>query len=662
LDFAIIAIVALDAGLAGLSAIIFAIHLARREPKDETGTPEMIEISQAIKIGARTYLNRQFLMVAVFGVVLVIFLNYALGLSAALTFAVGAVLSGLSAYIGVIVAVNANIRTAVGAQMGINEAFATATRNGTIVGMSLAGLALLGVSTLYLIFRDAIFLLGLGFGASLICLFARVGGGIYTKGADMGADLVGKVEVGIPEDDPRNPAVIADQVGDNVGDIAGTGSDVFQSYVMALVAAMILGETAFGQEGIAYPLAVAAAGIVCSLAAFLFTRSRRSNVRGRIYSALYVALVLVSTVAALSSYVLFGGLNQFYATLIGLVAVALLTWITLYYTSPSRWPVREIAAVSITGPATTIIFGLARSFESTVLPIIVSGTAVFFAFYFSGLYGISMLAVGFLSVAGTLTAMSSYGPIVDNAKGIIEFAGLSGEPLRVMDTLDAVGNSTKAVCKVYAIQTSAFAQVALFTAFVTATGLSTIDLTRAPVITGLIIGGMLSFLIVSQILKAVGKSTYRMIEEVRRQFAQIRGLKEGKAKPDYAKCVDISTRGALKGMFVPAALTIVAPLAVGYSFGVEAVGGLLAGNLVTTLPLALMMVQGGASWDNAKKYVEAGNMGGPGTPLHAATVVGDTVGDPLKDAAGASLDVLMNLIGTISILFASSFMAYALLA
>jgi K(+)-stimulated pyrophosphate-energized sodium pump len=662
LDFAIIAIVALVAGLAGLSAIIFAIHLARREPKDETGTPEMIEISQAIKIGARTYLNRQFLMVAVFGVVLVIFLNYALGLSAALTFAVGAVLSGLSAYIGVIVAVNANIRTAVGAQMGINEAFATATRNGTIVGMSLAGLALLGVSTLYLIFRDAIFLLGLGFGASLICLFARVGGGIYTKGADMGADLVGKVEVGIPEDDPRNPAVIADQVGDNVGDIAGTGSDVFQSYVMALVAAMILGETAFGQEGIAYPLAVAAAGIVCSLAAFLFTRSRRSNVRGRIYSALYVALVLVSTVAALSSYVLFGGLNQFYATLIGLVAVALLTWITLYYTSPSRWPVREIAAVSITGPATTIIFGLARSFESTVLPIIVSGTAVFFAFYFSGLYGISMLAVGFLSVAGTLTAMSSYGPIVDNAKGIIEFAGLSGEPLRVMDTLDAVGNSTKAVCKVYAIQTSAFAQVALFTAFVTATGLSTIDLTRAPVITGLIIGGMLSFLIVSQILKAVGKSTYRMIEEVRRQFAQIRGLKEGKAKPDYAKCVDISTRGALKGMFIPAALTIIVPLTVGYIFGVEAVGGLLAGNLVTTLPLALMMVQGGASWDNAKKYVEAGNMGGPGTPLHAATVVGDTVGDPLKDAAGASLDVLMNLIGTISILFASSFMAYALLA
>ena len=662
MDFIAIVIVALVAGLTGLCAIIFAIYLARKEPKDKMGTPEMIEISATIKIGARTYLNRQFLMVALFGVALAVFLHFVLGLFAALTFAVGAVLSGLCAYVGVIVAVNANIRTAAGAQTGINEAFVIANRNGTIIGMSLAGLALLGVSTLYLIFQDPIFLLGLGFGASLICLFARVGGGIYTKGADMGADLVGKVEMGIPEDDPRNPAVIADLVGDNVGDIAGTGSDVFQSYVMALVAAMILGETTLGREGLAYPLAVAAAGIVCSLAASFFIRSRGSNVQGRIYGALYVALVLVSAAAAFSSYVLFGGLNQFYATLLGIVAVAVLAWITLYYTSPPRCPAREIAALSITGPATTIIFGLARGFESAVLPVIVSGLAVFFAFYFSGLYGISMLAVGFLSVAATLTAMSSYGPIVDNARGIVEFAGLSGEPIRVMDTLDAVGNSTKAVCKVYAIQTSAFAQVALFTAFVTATGLNTIDLTRAPVITGLMIGGMLSFLIVSQILKAVGKSTFRMIEEVRRQFAQIKGLKEGKAKPDYAKCVDISTRGALKGMFIPAALAIIVPLTVGYIFGVEAVGGLLAGNLVTTLPLALMMVQGGASWGNAKKYVEAGNMGGSGTPIHAATVVGDTVGDPLKDAAGASLDVLMNLMGTISILFASSFMAYALLA
>ena len=377
---------------------------------------------------------------------------------------------------------------------------------------------------------------------------------------------------------------------------------------------------------------------------------------------MYVGIICVSAISALAGYILFGTLNEFYSTLVGIVTIIILSWITLYYTSPRWRPVREIAEASKTGPAINIIFGLARGFESTVLPIVVSALAVFFSWYFSGLYGISMLAVGFLSMAATLTAMSSYGPIVDNAKGIVEFAGIGDEVVGVMDTLDSVGNSTKAVCKVYAIQTSAFAQVAIFSAFVAATGLKAIDVTRAPVTTGLIIGGMLSFLIASQILKACGKSAYRMIEEVRRQFAEIPGLKEGKAKPDYKKCVDISTRGALRGMFVPAALTIIVPLAVGYVFGVEAIGGLLAGNLVTTLPLALMMVQGGASWDNAKKYIEGGNLGGIGSPAHAAAVVGDTVGDPFKDAAGASLDVLMNLIGTIATLFASSFIAYALFA
>ena len=662
MNLIIIAVIAVVAGLAGFFAIVFAVHLSRQEPKRKGGTPEMVEVSEAIKLGARTYLDRQFLAVAVFGAALTVVLGYVLGVFAALTFAAGAVLSGLSSYIGVIVAINANIRTAAAAQRDVNEALMTATRSGTVVGMSLAGLGLLGVSSLYLIFGDPIYLLGLGFGASLICLFARVGGGIYTKGADIGADLVGKVEVGIPEDDPRNPAVIADQVGDNVGDIAGTGSDVFQSYVMALVAAMILGVSTLGPEGLAYPMAVAAAGIVSSLVASFFVRSRNSNAQRAIYGGMYVAVVLDIAIAAVSCYLLFGDLNQFYATLVGIVAVVLLAWITFYYTSANWGPVREIATVSRTGPATNVIFGLARGFESTVLPVVVSGLCVFLSFLFSGLYGIAMLAVGFLSVAATLTAMSAYGPIVDNAKGIIEFARVKGEAAKAMDTLDAVGNSTKAVCKVYAIQTSAFAQVAMFSAFVTATGLRVIDVTRPPVTTGLIIGGMLSFLITSQILRAVGKSAYRMIEEVRRQFAQIPGLKEGKAKPNYKKCVDISTRGALRGMFLPAALTIVIPLIVGYTLGVEAVGGLLAGNLVTTLPLALMMVQSGASWDNAKKYIEAGNFGGVGTPTHAAAVVGDMVGDPFKDAAGASLDVLMNLIGVVSTLFASSFIAYALFA
>jgi K(+)-stimulated pyrophosphate-energized sodium pump len=662
LNLNVVEIIALFAGLVGLYAIIFAVRLAHREPKGKAGSPKMVEISGTIKMGARTYMNRQFFAVAIFGTAFTFLLVYMLGWFAALTFAVGAILSAVAAYVGVIIAVNANVRTAIQAQTGLDEALFTATRNGAIVGTSLAGLGLLGVSSLYLILGQPSYLLGLGFGASLICLFARVGGGIYTKGADIGADLVGKIEVGIPEDDPRNPAVIADQVGDNVGDIAGTGSDVFQSYVMALVASMILGVTNYGPKGLAFPLMVAAGGVLSSLFLPRLIPIKGPHPQKKIYDSMYVALGVVAVVAALSSWFIFGDLNPFYATLIGIISVVLFIWITLYYTSASHGPVQEIANASKTGAATNVIFGLATGFESTVLPVVVSGLAVFLSFHFQGLYGISMLAVGFLSVAANLTAMSAYGPIVDNAKGIMEFAGVKGEPLKVIDTLDSVGNSTKAVCKVYAIQTSTFAQVAMFSAFATATGLTAINVLRPAVITGLIIGGMLSFLIVSQIMRAVGKAAYRMIEEVRRQFAEIRGLKEGKAKPDYKRCIDISSKGALRGMFVPAALTITIPLIVGYTLGVEAVAGLLAGNLVTTLPLALMMVQGGASWDNAKKYIEEGNLGGVGTPAHAAAVVGDTIGDPFKDAAGASLDVLMNLIGVMSTLFAASFVMHAILA
>jgi K(+)-stimulated pyrophosphate-energized sodium pump len=648
------------APIAGLSAIVFAAYLAHSVLRKKNGTPKMIEISDAIKIGAKTYLNLQFFMVAVFGAVLTAILGFALGAFAALTFVLGAVLSGLSGYVGVIIAIHTNVRTAQAARKSFDEAFNTAMRSGTVAGMSLAGLGLLGVSMLYFVLRNPFLLLGLGFGASLICLFARVGGGIYTKSADIGADLVGKVEVGIPEDDPRNPAVIADQVGDNVGDIAGTGSDVFQSYVMALVAAMILGVDVHGMEGLTYPLAVAAAGIFSSLLASFCISSRNSNGQKAIYRGLYVAVILVSVVSALMAWFLFNGLQAFYATLVGIATIVLFAWITLYYTSPNRRPVLEIAGASTTGPATNIIFGFARGFESTVLSITVFSSAIVLAFHLSGLYGISMVAVGFLSIMATLVAMASYGPIVDNAKGIIETAGLHSEARGVTDALDAVGNTTKAVCKGYAIETSAFAQVAMLSAFISATNLKFIDVAKPTVTAGLLIGAMLSFLIVSQILKAVGKSAYRMIEEVRRQFAEIPGLKEAEAKPDYAKCVDISTRWALRSMFLPASLIIIIPLIVGYVFGVEAVGGLIAGNLVTTLPLALMMVQGGAAWDNAKKYIEAGNLGGIATPTHAAAVVGDTVGDPLKDAAGASLDVLMNLIGVVCTLFASSFITYAL--
>jgi K(+)-stimulated pyrophosphate-energized sodium pump len=646
--------------IVGLCAIVFAVLLALLGLDEKNGTSETNEISKIIRTGTRTYLNIQFTMVAIFGAVLAVILFFLLGTFVAFTFVVGAVLSGLSGYIGVIVAVHTNAKTARAVLKSFRKAFGIASNSGTVAGMSLAGLGLLGVSMLYFVAKDPTLLLGLGFGASLICLFARVGGGIYTKAADIGADLVGKIEIGIPEDDRRNPAVIADQVGDNVGDIAGTGSDVFQSYVMALVAAMILGENIQGLRGLTYPMAVAAAGIISSLVASFFAHPRSSDGQTAIFRTLYVAVIAVSALTAFLAWTLFGNLQAFYATLVGIVAVLLFAWVTLYYTSPNRRPVLGIAEASTTGPATNLIFGLAKSFESTVPQLVIFAIAVVLAFFLDGLYGISMLAVGFLSITATLVAMASYGPVVDNANGIVQILGFRGEAREITDALDAVGNTTKAVCKGYAIETSAFAQVAILSAFITATHLKFINLADPSVIAGLLIGAMLSFLIVSQILTAVGKSAYRMIEEVRRQFAHIPGLKEGKANPDYNKCVDISSRWALRSMFVPASLSIAIPIIVGFVFGIESVGGFIAGNLITTLPLALMMVQGGAALDNAKKFVEAGNLGGIGSSTHAATVIGDTVGDPLKDAAGASLDVLMNLVGIVCILFASLFMAYHL--
>lgn len=648
------------APLVGLLAIVFAIHLMRDLLRKSKGTAKMIEISDAIKTGAHAYLARQFLVAGLFVTGVTAALGFVLGYSAALAFSLGAVLSGLSAYIGMRVAIYMNARTANAACNSLNESLDVATKSGTIIGMSLTGLGLLGVGLMYVIVGDPLLLVGLGFGASLIGLFARVGGGIYTKAADIGADLVGKVEEGIPEDDPRNAAVIADQVGDNVGDIAGTGSDVFQSYVIALVAAMILGLSVYGFYGVIYPLAVAAAGIVSSLIASFQIRSKNSNAQAAIYRSMYIALILVSATCAPIAFFLFGGLKEYCATLVGIIAVALLAWITLYYTSVSRKPVQGIAKASVGGPAMNIIFGFARGFESTVFSILVFTSAIVLAYQFNGLYGISMVAVGFLSITATLIAMSSYGPIVDNAKGIIELSKAHEEALKAIDELDSVGNTTKAVCKVYALGTSAFAQVAIFSAFVQATNLTVINVANPMVTAGLLLGGMLSFLFVSQILWAIGNSAFKMVAEVRRQFAEIPGLREGTAKADYAKCVDISTRGALKGMFVPAIFALIIPLIVGYTIGVEAVGGLIAGNLVTTVPLGLMMIQGGTAWDNAKKYVEKGNLGGIGTKTHEATVVGDTVGDPLKDAAGPSLDFLMNLIGSMAILFASSFMTLAL--
>jgi len=645
------------APISGVIALVFATYLAYRVLKKPKGSEHIIDISNSIKIGATAYLNRQFTTAAIFGAVLSFIIYFTLGSVTALTFVVGAIFSALSAYVGVIIAINTNMRTAESARHGIKEALSTSFQSGTVIGMLLAGLCLLGVSSLYFLLKDPFLLVGLGFGASLIGLLARVGGGIYTKAADVGADLVGKIEMGIPEDDPRNPAVIADQVGDNVGDIAGTGSDVFQSYVCTLVAAMILGISMYGKEGLIYPMIILGAGILSSIVGSFFVRVNHVGARRAINRGMYVAAILISIVSAFVSWEIFHSLNAFYATLAGIITVILFAYMTEYYTSFNKKPVRAIANASRTGAATNVLMGYAMSFESMAIPIIVFSASIMVAYYFDGLFGITLLAVGFLSITATFIAMSSYGPIVDNAHGMVEMTGLSSKVHLVMNKLDSVGNVTKAVCKVYAVGTSALAQVALISAYISAAKLVTIDVTKPPIIVGMLIGGMLSFLFCSLIIKAVGNAAYKMIEEIRRQFRRNHKFRNGE-KPNYARCVDISTKAAIRGMFLPAILSMIVPLIVGFLLGREALGGLIIGNLVTMLPLALVMCIGGAAWDNAKKFIEAGNFGGKGTPTHAAAVVGDTVGDPLKDAAGPSLDIFVNLIGIVALLYATSSLAY----
>ncbi|MEM3672673.1 MAG: sodium-translocating pyrophosphatase [Candidatus Bathyarchaeia archaeon] len=644
----------LAAPVAGLSAILFAVYLAHRVLNKPTATTKIAEISNLIKICATAYLNRQFKTVIIFGASLAVLLMFISGAFAVLTFVVGALFSAASAYIGVHIAIRANARTANAAKNGFKDALAIASRSGTVIGLSLAGLGLLSVSALYMLLGDPIMLVGLGFGASLIGLFARVGGGIYTKAADMSADLIGKVEMGLSEDDARNPAVIADQVGDNVGDIAGTGSDVFQSYVCTLVAAMILGFSMYGRSGLTYPLVVLGFGIIASIFGSFFIKTNDGDARQAINKSMYASAALVSVAAIFASWNIFHDFNAFYATFAGVLAVILFALLTEHYTSPDKKPVKAIAMASGTGPATTILMGFATSLESTAAPIIVFSAAVMAAYHFEGLYGITLVAVGFLSIIATFIAMSSYGPIVDNARGLVEMTGAGAQEQKVMDKLDAVGNVTKAVCKVYAIGTSALAQVALFSAYINAAQLQTIDAMNPTVITGMLIGGMVSFVFCSMIIKAVGNAAYTLIREVRRQFSENFGLANGETKPDYARCVDISTRAALRGMLLPAFLSVAIPLTVGLTLGKEAMGGLIVGNLITMLPLALLMSISGAAWDNAKKFIEAGNLGGKGTPAHTAAIIGDTVGDSLKDAAGPSLNIFINLIGTVALLYASS--------
>ncbi len=650
---------------ASILAILFAIYLIFSVLKKGKGSPKMQEIAKAIQVGSKSYLNRQYKTIAVFTVVIAVLLNYFINTPTAITFVTGAFLSALAGYIGMNISVRGNVRTAKAAESGLKSALNVAFRGGAVTGMFVVGLALLGITVFYWVYRDPLLIIGFGFGASLISLFARVGGGIYTKSADVGADLVGKIEAGIPEDDPRNPAVIADNVGDNVGDCAGMGADLFETYAVTALGAMLLGHILIGVSGVIYPLVLGAAAIVASVIGSLFVRIDKSQ---SIMRALYKGLVATVIVSAVLFYSIINEAAIFYSSLVGLAIAVSLFIITEYYTSERHSSVKEIAAASQTGPGTNIITGLAVGLQSTALPVVVVCAGILASYFFAGIYGIAIAAMAMLSLTGIVIALDSYGPITDNAGGIAEMSKLPKNVRRITDKLDAVGNTTKAVTKAFAIGSAGLASLTLFVAFVNevelvraaagATEALVFDIGNPLVLVGLFIGGLVPLLFSSMCMKAVGTSAFHVVEEVRRQFKK--GILRGKAKPDYARCVDIVTKSSLHQMTLPAVLAVSSPLLVGFILGPLALGGMLLGSIITGMLLALQMTTGGAAWDNAKKYVESGKFGGKGSEAHKAAVVGDTVGDPYKDTAGPAINPLIKVMNTIAIIFVSLIVTYAL--
>lgn len=632
---------------------VIAFGIRRRKVENEKAK----EISKAIHKGAMAFLNKEYKVLIIFVIVVGAILYFFIGHNIAWAFLCGAIFSALAGNIGMRIATASNARTAEAAKRSLKDGLKVAFNSGSVMGMTVVGLGLLGISILYLIFEDPQIIYGFGFGASAIALFARVGGGIYTKAADIGADLVGKVEAGIPEDDPRNPATIADNVGDNVGDVAGMGADLFESYVDAIIAVMVIGSLGIltGFKNLVFlPLLLAGTGIIAAVIGNIFIRigGKRLAPHKILNQGIFGATILTAIFSLFVIKFVSGGFTLFWAFLIGLASGIGIGLITEFFTSHRYKPTRKVAISAQTGSATNILRGFSLGMQSTLIPILIISIAIFLAYLFGGIYGIAIAAVGMLSTLGITLATDTYGPVADNAAGIAEMAGMGQEVRRRTEELDAVGNTTAAIGKGFAIGAAALTALVLMVSYGLVADLKAIDILAPKTIIGLFIGGLMPFLFSSFAISSVGKAAMQMVQEVRRQFKKIKGLLEGKAKPDYARCVAISTQAALREMILPSVLVVIIPVLVGFLLGKEALGGLLAASIVTGFLLAVTMANSGAAWDNAKKYIEAGNLGGKGSEPHKAAVVGDTVGDPFKDTAGPSLNILLKLMAIIALIIA----------